>query len=255
MDESLLLQIEEASINASASTQQLWMDGWLVRRSPGKAKRARCINAVSEGRLLLDQKLLRAGRLFAEAKLPLLVRLTPFSLPCDLDHQLKRRHFDKLDETRVMALSQLRLMRIESPPLGLRFVALEATRYAEIVGELRSSTVQERLAHATRLTHSPIEYHGFAFVNAEGSVMACGQYAREAELVGLYDVFTRPDQRGHGLAGALCKRLLALAADEAAVCAYLQVDEANVSARGLYTRLGFVDAYTYHYRAAPTSAP
>ena len=50
-DEALLARIEDAGINASAPREQRWVDGWLLRLSPGKAKRARCIQAVAPGRL------------------------------------------------------------------------------------------------------------------------------------------------------------------------------------------------------------
>jgi ribosomal protein S18 acetylase RimI-like enzyme len=37
--------------------------------------------------------------------------------------------------------------------------------------------------------------------------------------------------------------------------AYLQVDAVNVPARALYDRMGFIDAYAYHYRTThPTAA-
>jgi ribosomal protein S18 acetylase RimI-like enzyme len=36
--------------------------------------------------------------------------------------------------------------------------------------------------------------------------------------------------------------------------AYLQVDAANDPARAVYRRLGFVDAYPYHYRSPPDPA-
>ncbi|HVK31995.1 MAG TPA: hypothetical protein VM845_05770, partial [Burkholderiaceae bacterium] len=48
-DAALLQRVEDAGLNASAPPQQLWLDGWLVRFSPGKAKRARCVNAVAVG--------------------------------------------------------------------------------------------------------------------------------------------------------------------------------------------------------------
>lgn len=41
-----LSRIEDAGLNASAPPQQRWLDGWLLRYCPGKAKRARCINAL-----------------------------------------------------------------------------------------------------------------------------------------------------------------------------------------------------------------
>lgn len=50
-------------------------------------------------------------------------------------------------------------------------------------------------------------------------VVACTQYALEADMVGLYDVFTPP------------------------------------AAHAVYLRLGFADAYVYHYRVMlPASA-
>ena len=66
------------------------------------------------------------------------------------------------------------------------------------------------MAHAQRLLASPVPYQGWAIRRDEdGIVLACGQFAREAELVGLYDVFTHPQARGRGLSRLLCGRLLA----------------------------------------------
>lgn len=33
--------------------------------------------------------------------------------------------------------------------------------------------------------------------------------------------------------------------------AYLQVEETNRTGRSVYTKLGFAEAYRYHYRTAP----
>ena len=43
-DNTLMSRVEDAGLNASATPQQRWLDGWLVRYLPGKARRARCIN-------------------------------------------------------------------------------------------------------------------------------------------------------------------------------------------------------------------
>ena len=51
LPDTLLSRVEDAGINASAPPQQRWVDGWLLRFSPGKAKRARCVQAVADGRL------------------------------------------------------------------------------------------------------------------------------------------------------------------------------------------------------------
>ncbi len=49
MAADLLARIEDAGLNASAPPQQRVLDGWLLRFSPGKAKRARCVNAIGVG--------------------------------------------------------------------------------------------------------------------------------------------------------------------------------------------------------------
>ncbi|HJV61699.1 MAG TPA: GNAT family N-acetyltransferase, partial [Albitalea sp.] len=79
--EDLLRQVEDAGLNASAPPQQRLLDGWLLRFSPGKAKRARCVNAVAPGRLPLERKLDACQRLYEEVGLPMLLRITPFSEP------------------------------------------------------------------------------------------------------------------------------------------------------------------------------
>ncbi|HNK16945.1 MAG TPA: hypothetical protein PLG92_01095, partial [Piscinibacter sp.] len=84
-DPYLLSRVEDAGLNASAPPQQRWVDGWLLRFSPGKAKRSRCVNAVAPGRMPVAHKLALCEPVFAQAGLPLIVRITPFSEPAGLD--------------------------------------------------------------------------------------------------------------------------------------------------------------------------
>jgi ribosomal protein S18 acetylase RimI-like enzyme len=67
-------------------------------------------------------------------------------------------------------------------------------------------------------------------------------------MVGLYDVFTASDARNNGWARKLCAHLLQRARRHGARVGYLQVDASNLPARSVYRRLGFDDAYAYHYR-------
>jgi ribosomal protein S18 acetylase RimI-like enzyme len=66
-------------------------------------------------------------------------------------------------------------------------------------------------------------------------------------------VFTEPEARGQGLSRQLCTKLLGLARERGARIGYLQVDASNAAARAVYRRLGFADAYAYHYRALPSA--
>ena len=248
-DPLLLSRIEDAGLNASAPPQQRWLDGWLVRFSPGKAKRARCVNAVAAGSLPLDTRLALAQGIFDDAKLPMVVRITPFSLPKDLDARLEQLGWPRIDDTRVMARTSLADLPDDALPEGLVWQTLGHHALAQAVGLMRASPLAQCQAHAQRLELSPVPFQARAIRReADGALLAVGQFAREADLVGLYDIFTADASRGEGLAGKLCTRLLAIARDEGARSAYLQVEGDNHAARRVYQRLGFADGYAYHYR-------
>ncbi len=252
-DPYLLSRVEDAGLNASAPPQQRWVDGWLLRFSPGKAKRARCVNAVAPGRMPVAHKLALCEPVFAQAGLPLIVRITPFSEPAGLDSTLDALGLERFDDTRVMVLEDV--SNIVAPSLGkglsIQPVGLEA--FAQGVGALRGSPLSQRLAHGQRLAQSPVPFQAYE-MKLDGEVVACGQYAREADLIGLYDIYTAEWARGRGYANRLCAHVLAEAHRNGARHAYLQVDGDNHPARAIYHRLGFADAYAYHYRARDPAA-
>ena len=252
LDDDLLSRIEDVGLNASAPTQQRWLDGWLVRLLPGKARRARCVNAVARGRMPLADKLALAEDAFAEAGLPMLLRVTRFTQPADLDEQLAVLGYTVLDPTRVMVKLGLQSRALPALPSGVQFEPLAAEAFAQTVGALRGSPPDDSAGHAHRLLHSPVPYRGYVLRDATtAQVLACGQFAREGRLVGLYDVFTHESARGRGLATLLCERLLSVSANEGSAVGYLQVSADNDSAISIYRRLGFVDGYGYHYRQPP----
>lgn len=221
----------------------------MLRLSPGKAKRARCVNALAVGRLPLEELLGRAEAAFARAGLPFIVRITPFTQPPDLDERLAARGLARFDDTRVMVCQALD--RVAPLPLPAECVleSPDPETFAEFVGRLRGSSTAQRQAHAERLRAAPVRYTGM-LLRRRGQALACAQMAIEDELVGLYDVSTAPAARGQGLATLLCVHLLRQARSMGASCAYLQVDADNAVARRLYGRLGFVDGYAYHYRGS-----
>ena len=242
--DALARRAEEAGLNATAPPQQARVDGWLIRLSPAKAKRARCVNALAAGTLPLDDLLARCRQSFEAVGLPLMLRLTPFSQPADLDQQLAAKGWFSFDAADVMVLGEL-----PGSPAPAALQALDASAYAQLVGGLRGSTGIEIAAHAERMRASPVPYQGFALRDEDSALLACGQIAREGRIVGLYDIFTPPAQRGRGLAMLLCKALLQQARIEGATEAYLQVGSDNEAALRLYKRLGFQFAYRYHYRS------
>jgi ribosomal protein S18 acetylase RimI-like enzyme len=243
-------RIEEATLNALQTQQQLFYDGWLLRFSPGKAKRARSVNPHFGSSLPLIEKIAHCEALYAARALPALFRITPFSRPADLETALERRGYVAFDRTLVQVV---RLPDGTAPLHGgadVELVAAPIASFVETAGVLRGSTPEQRAAHLERLAHTPLATH--AVVAAiDGRAVACGQVAVERDLAAIYDMVTAIDMRGRGVATRIVQALLAWAREQRAAPAFLQVNDDNGPALAVYRKFGFATAYTYHYRARP----
>lgn len=238
-------RLEELGLNSSTPPGQLLYDGWLLRMLPGKAKRARSINAVYPSTLPLDEKVAHCERLYAQAGVPMIFRITPFSQPAQLDADLDRRGFGKFEETSVQ----------HAPIDPMHFQLATATvldlpAWLDAVAELRGSPRQHREAHRARLEGSPLKLRAVA-AEEHGRIVATGLTIVEAEWAGLFDIVTRDDARRKGHGRGVVASLLRAAWDLGARHAYLQVASGNDGARRLYTQFGFRERYTYWYRGRP----
>jgi ribosomal protein S18 acetylase RimI-like enzyme len=241
-----LRRLEEIALNASGTARQILYDGWIVRLSAGKAKRARSINPFYPSRLPLDDKLARCDGLYREHGLPLLVRVTPFVDPPGLDDQLEARGFVKFETTWVMT-RPLDGVGAAAPP-GV--ASCEMRELVDAVSELRQASEVDRTGHLERLGALPLARRGFV-IRDGGAPVCAGLLVIEPPCAGLFDVVTAVAHRGRGLATVLTAAMLHAAATAGATTAYLQVDAENAPARAVYERAGFVDRYAYWYRRAP----
>ena len=250
-------RIEDAGINASAPREQRWVDGWLVRFSPGKAKRARCIQAVAAGRLPLDERLARCLPVYA-ARRPAAVRP---------DHAVLRSRRARRAAGGSSAWSGSttpgswslarcrRAGRIDAETARrMRCRSGRRRRRLRRSGSARARLDRRRSGRPTpsASANRRCRIARSACVRCRRPAVAGGQVAVEGELAGLYDVFSveahaRPRPGPARCAGNCCE-----VARRRRCARRLPAGRGRQRRRrvGVYERLGFADAYAYHYRIA-----
>ena len=238
-------RLEELGLNSSVPPGQLLYDGWLLRLLPGKAKRARSVNAVYASSAPLGEKIAYCEGLYREAALPVLFRITPFSQPAGLDEALGERGYQRFDATAVelAAIDRGRLDGATAEPL-------ELGSWVEAVGHLRASPAAHRAAHLARLQGMPLAMRAVA-IRSQGRIVATGLAIIEDGCAGLFDIVTHEESRRQGHARNVVASLLRVSWELGARHAYLQVQENNVVARRLYAQFGFAERYIYWYRGRP----
>jgi len=246
-DDALGARLEDAGLTCSQPPQQTLYDGWLLRYSAGRAKRARSVNAVGAGRLPLAAKLAHVAAFYARVGLPEVYRVTPYTQPAALDAMLAAAGYVALDESRVMWRELQRVPFAASAP-ALR--ELPADAFVTAVGRLRGTPEAVTAAERERVLHCPLPARFLALAAGE-RIVACGCAIVDGDAAGVFNMVTAAHERGRGHAATVLAALLSYAAGAGARHAYLQVDAANDAARRLYARAGFADRYAYWYRARP----
>jgi N-acetylglutamate synthase len=238
-------RLEELSLNSSAPLGQLLYDGWLLRFSPGKAKRARSINPVYPSRLPLAEKVEHCERIYGERGLPAIYRISEHSDPPSLDAMLAGLGYESFSATEVRA-SAIDPAMLAGPEVA--HPRLE--EWFDMVGDLRGTPIGHRSAHLGRLSALPLPMLPVVILD-DGIPLGTGLAILEDGHLGLFDVVTRESQRRRGHARTIVAALLRWGWEQGARQSYLQVDEANAPAIGLYSGFGFVPVYRYWYRGRP----
>lgn len=244
MNAADLLALEERAMNAWPALHTVAIGGWLCRLSHGCTKRANSINALAPG---LDFARVRraAEALYADHGLPAIFRLSPLA-PAACDRTLAAAGYLQLDPSVVMLA-----------PIGGRTAPTSVEIAARPDDDwLAGIAAANGIAPALRPTHdlmvrSIVLPAAFATIRQAGEPVGFGLAVRERGMVGLFDIVVAPTARRRGHGRTIVQALMAWGHAAGATAAYLQVRGANDAALELYRRLGFRDAYRYHYRRQP----
>jgi N-acetylglutamate synthase len=241
-DRELIRALEERLVIVWPSVETLPMDGWVVRLANGYTSRANSASPLVSGVGMSPALLDEIERIYAAAGLPSAVRVTPVCDPAVEDLLLSRGYRVK-DRSRIMLLD---LDGYHGRPTDPR-VHIERVASKRWIAGVCSHQVPEKRNsdHLGQIVSRIRVPAGFATIQVDDADVGFAMCAVDRGYAEIGSVIVAAGERGQGLGRAVTDALLAFGVAEGAHHAFLQVDETNTVAIGLYSRQGFVDVGGY----------
>lgn len=233
-------QLELAAAATWSPDVTAYVDGWKVSSNGGFSRRLNSATAVGQAETSLDAKR-SVTRWLSERGAPLVVRVTPLTDPTTAESCERNWYLEARDETIVMTR---RIDDSEAAPDVAKVDPLDGAFVAEFFslnerqpedGGTWPQLVGRVVPDATGLW---VEGAAVGFVAVSGS------------LAFIYSVAVESAERRKGLGTRVMAAADAWAAERGARSMAVQVLGTNTPACGLYERLGYTEAYRYHYLQA-----
>jgi N-acetylglutamate synthase len=238
--------IEEISLNALPSLQQILYDGWVLRFADGYTKRANSINPIYPSSQNLKAKIARCEQIYGNFNLKPIFRLANIPRLENLDSTLEQSNYQKKDSVsvRVNNIANRKTAKINQQITLSTELSQEWLDYLVHGVEL---PIMHWETLATMLQIIPNQTC-YAFLKDNHRFCSCGLGVLEDQYLGLFFITTAKQQRRRGYAEQLISRILDWGKSNGAQIAYLQVEINNQAAINLYNKLGFSETYQYFYR-------
>lgn len=248
LDPEDIRRLEATATSAWPPVKQDDLEGWLLgfdRSVTGRANSALANAPVPAAEL--EARIAEVERRYRAHGLPPRFKVSPGSLPADLDHRLAARGYRAEGHAQVLVADLDAALRAseERPQISLQLLQDPEPLWCEACWpEAAPAEAEARRLISARIA-SP---RAFALARIDGAAAGAAVASVNQGWACITAVHTLAACRRRGVARALMAGLTAWAGVQGAARLYLQVEEGNRAAQALYAQLGFGVAYAYHYR-------
>lgn len=242
---ALVRACEARIVNAWPAPRTLLVGDWVVRFASGYSARANSATPLNPDADLDEDALAFIVRLYREAGLPPLVRLTPLARP-GLRGRLEAAGWRVRDESLGLIGPQAGAVpSAPAPPPGESLVLEPRGSRAWIEGVSAWADAGKRDPEKlAAIVGNVAPDAAFATLHENGAPLAFGMSVAERGFAEIGSILVSPNARGRGVGGRLVGGLMAWAAARGHR-AFLQVESRNAPALKLYRALGFTELYRY----------
>jgi len=247
MEQSLLMSIELAALNAWPAPRQMLYDGWLLRFMGGDSKRVNSVNLLGPSTLPLEEKIHACEAIYARQGLPVIYRLADFLASSELRTALASAGYTEFDPTYVLGREiDGNMVTSGDGSSDYEIRVLEQTDWLALRAWLMGKPLVS-LGHHARVLEGIVPKKVLVGLFVEGEPAACGMGVEEGRLLGYFSIYTGARSRRRGYGRAVMDAITCWGMGQGARFGYLQVEGDNEVARAMYEKLGYQPVYGYSY--------
>jgi N-acetylglutamate synthase len=243
--------VEPHAVASWPARESVLQDGWLLRFSNGFSGRANSVATHVYSGIDPEGSLARVEAAYEARGRECRFQITPATSPLDLARRLRHRGYHPEPWSMLMVADAAsvaeNLRDVLRPDIEVEIKSKGSSEFARLLreGSRSEEDGDERLAVLNRIA----DRKACLVLKSDGAAVSSGACVLTRDWAGIYVMRTALTHRrqGHGL--RVLREAAHWALQQGTSRLYLQVEEANLAARGLYARAGFRDGYRYrNYR-------
>ena len=237
-----IASIERATLDAVCPAEVHEIPGWLLPYDPLPVGRAR--SAVPLAHMPLSPaELLQIEAYYQQRDRPTVFRLPESLVSPEIGNALQAMGYVGTQAVLVQVAELAGLLRL-APPDAATLSATPSAAWASVYTADGFDPVDgaNRVQLLSRSRHVV-----YACVSEGGQALAAGTGSISQGWLSIHGMRTAPGAQGRGLASRILAGLAAHAAAQGVHRVFLQVEDDNAVAQGLYRKAGFATAWRYHY--------
>ena len=237
-----IASIERATLDAVCPAEVHEIPGWLLPYDPLPVGRAR--SAVPLAHMPLSPaELLPIEAYYQQRDRPTVFRLPESLISPEIGNALQAMDYVGTQAVLVQVAELAGLLRL-APPDAATLSATPSAAWASVYTADGFDPVDgaNRVQLLSRSRHVV-----YACVSEGGQALAAGTGSISQGWLSIHGMRTAPGAQGRGLASRILAGLAAHAAEQGVRRVFLQVEDDNAVAQGLYRKAGFATAWRYHY--------
>lgn len=242
MNPSDIASIERATLDAVCPAEVHEIPGWLLPYDPLPVGRAQSAVPLAHMPLALPE-LLQIEAHYRQRQRPTVFRLPEGLITPTVGAALRAMGYSGHQGVLVQVAELDGLLRL-APPDEATLSATPSAAWASVYTAEGFDPVDgaNRVQLLSRSRHVV-----YACVSEGCQALAAGTGSISQGWLSVHGMRTAPGAQGRGLASCILAGLAAHAAAQGVHRVFLQVEDDNVVAQGLYRKAGFATAWRYHY--------